>query len=67
MRERGEESDGDAGCDECVSVGGGVDRLGQQGESGVLEEESAGAGFEGAVDVLVEVEGGDDHDREGGR
>src|SRR3712207_6912429 len=33
--------------------------------SGVLEQEPAGAGSERPVDVLVEVEGGDDHDRQG--
>lgn len=65
MGERCEQSDSHAGCDQCVSVGGGVDGLGQQGGSGVLEQEPAGAGFERPVDILVEVEGGDDHDRQG--
>src|SRR5829696_873827 len=63
--ERCEQSDSHAGCDQCVSVGGGVEGLGQQGGSGVFEQEPAGAGFERPVDILVEVEGGDDHDRQG--
>ena len=63
--ERGEQPDGDAGCDQRVAVGGGVDGLGEQLGSGVLEQEPAGAGLERAVDVLVEVEGGDDHDGQG--
>jgi hypothetical protein len=41
-----------------------VDCLDQQLGPGVLEQEAAGAGLEGAVHVLVEVEGGDDDDRE---
>ena len=59
-----EQSGGDARRDECVTVGGGVDRLDQELGSGVLEQESPGAGLEGAVHVLVEVEGGDHDDRE---
>jgi hypothetical protein len=38
-----------------------MDGLGEQFGSCVLEQESAGAGLERAVDVLVEVERGDDH------
>ena len=50
MGECCEQSDSDAGCDQCVSVGGGLDGLGQQG-SGVLQQEPAGAGFERAINA----------------
>jgi len=42
-----------------------VDRLDQLVGWRALEEEPSGAGFEGAVDVVVGVEGGDDHDGDG--
>ncbi len=63
--ERGEQPDGHARGDQCVPVGGGLDRLHQQFGSGVLEQEPAGARLEGAVHVLVEIEGGDHDDRHG--
>ena len=43
---------------------GGADGFREQGRAGALEHEAGGAGPQGAVDVLVEVEGGDDHDPE---
>ena len=55
---------GDVRGDQRVAVRGGVDRLHQQLRTGVLEQEAAGAGLQGAVHVLVEIEGGDDDDRE---
>src|SRR5215204_1486387 len=39
----GEKARAAAPCDECVAVGGGVDRLGEQFGAGVLEQETAGA------------------------
>ena len=39
-----------------------MDRLDQQLGAGVLEEEASGTGLEGSKDVLVEIEGRDDHD-----
>ena len=62
--EGGQQPGGDARGDEGVAGGGGVHGLGEQLGAGVLEEEAAGAGLEGAVHVLVEVEGGDDDDGE---
>jgi len=41
-----------------------VDRLDQQDGSGVLEQKTPGACLQSAVHVLVEVERGDDHDRD---
>jgi hypothetical protein len=41
-----------------------MDRLHQEVGSGVLEQEAAGSGLERAMDVLVEIEGGDHHHRE---
>ena len=40
-------------------------RLDQQRGPGVLEQEAGGPVEQGGVDVLVEVEGGDDHDPDG--
>ena len=62
--ERLEQPGGDARGDQRVAVGGGVDGLGEQRRPGVLEQEAAGAGPQRGVDVLVEVEGGDDDDGE---
>ena len=59
-----EQPGGDARGDERVAVGGGVDGLGEQRRAGVLEQEAPGAGPQRGVDVLVEVEGGDDDDGE---
>jgi hypothetical protein len=47
---------GDAGCDQRFAVGGGAYGLAQQGRAGVLEQETACAGAQCGVDVLVEVE-----------
>jgi hypothetical protein len=43
---------------------GGADGFREQGRAGAFEHEADGAGPQGAVDVLVEVEGGDDHNPE---
>src|SRR5680860_1699020 len=59
-----EQACGDAGSDQGVAVGGGVDGLGEQGGAGIFEQEPAGACFQRGVDVLVEIEGGDDDDRQ---
>ena len=59
-----EQPGGDARGDERVAVRRGVHGLGEQGRAGVLEQEAAGAGPQRRVDVLVEVERGDDDDRE---
>ena len=61
--ERREEPSGDAGGNEGVAVGRRVDCLYEKFGTGVFQQEPAGACLEGTVDVLVEVEGGDDDDR----
>ena len=63
-RQRGQQPAGDVGRDEGVAVRGRLDRLDQQRGARVLQQEPPGAGLEGAEDVLVEVEGGDDDDRD---
>ena len=64
VRERLQQPCGDAGRDERVTTGGGVDGLGEQVGTGVLEQETPGTGPQRGVDVLVEVERGDDDDGE---
>ena len=59
-----EQPGGDAGGDERIAVGGGVDGFGQQDGTGVLQQEASRAGTQGRVHVVVEVEGGDDYDGE---
>jgi hypothetical protein len=51
------------GGDQRVPVGSGVHGLHEQVRPGVLEQEAASAGAQGAEDVLIQVERGDDHDR----
>jgi hypothetical protein len=55
---------GDARGDQSVTVGGSEDRLDQELGAGVLEQEAPGACREGAVHILVLVEGGAHVDRE---
>ena len=62
--EGGEQARGDAGGDQGVAVGGRVDGLREQGGPGVFEQEAPGAGLQRPVHVLVEVECGDDDDRQ---
>ena len=66
-RELFDEAAGDAGCEEGIALADhpycGGELLGR----GVFEQKSAGAGLEGVVDVLVEVERRQDEDADLGR
>ena len=59
-----EEAHGDRRRNEGVTGGGGADCLDEQGGTGVLEQEAAGAVANRRVDVLVVVERRDDDDRD---
>ena len=61
-REPLDEAPGDARCQQRVARSDDADGLDELLGRHVLEEEAAGAGTEGAVDVLVEVERGEDDD-----
>jgi hypothetical protein len=53
---------GDGGGEEGVAGGDDADGVGELLGADVLDQEAAGAGLHGLVDVLVEVEGGEDED-----
>jgi hypothetical protein len=52
----------DGGGEKGVAGGDGADGVGELLGADVLDEKAAGAGLHGLVDVLVEVEGGEDED-----
>ncbi len=62
--ESGQEPHGDCRVDQRVPGRRGVDRLGEEGGAGILQQEAAGSGLKCRVDVLVEVEGRDHDDRQ---
>jgi hypothetical protein len=62
LAERLDQPAGHRRCHDRVAAGDGPHAGQQLSRRGVLEEEAAGAGPEGRVDVLVEVEGGQDED-----
>ncbi len=65
LGEASDEAAGDGGVEERAAVGDGAHRRGEVFGRDVLEDEAAGAGLEGPVDVFVGVEGRQDDDLEG--
>jgi hypothetical protein len=57
----------DLRCEQRLAIGDHPHRVEQQLGSGVLEQEPTRTGAQPVVDVLVEVEGGDDEDLRRGR
>ncbi|KOT87534.1 hypothetical protein ADK86_35305 [Streptomyces sp. NRRL F-5755] len=57
-----QEADGDLGADERVAGHGGPYRFDQQCGAGAFQQEARGAVAQGGVYVVVQVEGGHDHD-----
>src|SRR4051812_11803656 len=64
--ELGDQPARDAGGEQRVAGGNGLDRLQELARARVLEQEAAGSGAQRAVDVVVEVEGGEHEHASGG-
>jgi hypothetical protein len=65
VREGREQPARDPGSDDRIPIGDRADGRQQLAGRGVLEQEAAGTGPQARVDILVEVEGGEDDDPRG--